>query len=252
MRRSNTAAFIRKAQQIHGDRYQYNLVQYQLARVKVVIICPSHGQFEQRPNDHLGGDGCPQCKFEKLADMKRGSAESFISRANEVHANQYDYSQIEYKNAITKVNILCPEHGEFKQTPDKHLGGTGCPKCSNGVSRGERQIMKVLDELGVLYEREKRFSDLCGTTKNSRLRYDFWLPDYNLLIEYDGEHHFEPVQTKGRLSKNKAAVKHKRTKINDKKKDKYAKKNGYDLLRIRYDQNIQDCLLSHNSIPAFS
>lgn len=242
MKRSNTTDFIQKAKQKHGDTYDYSLVEYQLARIKVKIVCPVHGAFEQRPNDHLRGDKCPRCKFDKIAAMKRSTVQDFAARATKIHNNRYDYSLVKYKNAITKVNIVCPEHGSFKQTPDKHLGGTGCPKCSYCVSRGEREVMSILDRFGIKYEREKRFPGLCGSTKNSRLRYDFWLPDHNLLIEYDGEQHFKPIRTRGRLSENQAATRYAATKINDKKKNAYAKKNGYKLLRIRYDEDIQSAL----------
>lgn len=238
MKRITTKDFIRKAKQKHGNNFDYSKVEYVKACLKVSIGCRVHGYWQQRPNDHLMGYGCPQCKFDLIASQKRSNANEFIKKAKVVHGTEYDYSKVVYVNAITKVDIVCKMHGVFLQTPDKHLGGTACPKCSNGVSRGEKAIQKILDAKGIKYTTEKRFPGLCGTTPNSRLRYDFWLPDHNLLIEYDGEHHFQPVQTKGRLTKKQAIIRHKATKVNDRKKNEYARKNGYNLIRIKYDEDL--------------
>jgi len=251
-KQSNTTEFIKKAREKHGDKYKYSRVEYIKSCDKVTIICQEHGEWQQRPNDHLMGCGCPGCKFDKLADMKRKGVLDFIAEAILVHGPIYNYSNVLYTNAITKVDIGCGEHGTFKQTPDKHLGGCGCPKCSHGISRGEKRIQKYFDENNVKYEREKRFDDLCGLTKNSRLRYDFYLPDYNTLLEYDGEQHFMPINVKGRLDELAIHVKHEATKVNDKKKNKYAKKNGYKLVRIPYTEydrieNIISYFLTHET-----
>ncbi len=242
MRRSNTKEFIKKAHIKHGDKYDYSKVCYIKACDKVKIGCSEHGYWEQRPNDHLQGNGCPACKFDRISAMKRCSVQTFIKKAQEIHG-EYNYSKVQYVNAITKVEIICKEHGPFFQTPDKHTSGkTRCPRCSNLTSRGEKVIEGYLDSRNIQYEREKRFSDLTGLTPNSRLRYDFFLPKYNLLIEYDGEHHFRPIRTKGRLSEDQASYKYTRTKINDKKKNLYAKQHGLDLVRISYNDDILKCL----------
>lgn len=241
MKRLTTKEFIENARAVHGTKYSYGNVVYQRSCMKVSITCPQHGDWLQRPNDHLTGYGCPSCKFDKTAGIKRSNINEFVERANVIHG-EYDYSNVQYINAITKVEIICIRHGAFFQTPDKHLSGTMCPKCSNGMSRGERQIQKLLEEKGIEYEFNKTFPGLHGRTKNAALRYDFYLPSYNLLIEYDGEHHFKPVRTKGRLTTKQAIERHEVTKINDKKKNRYAIKNGIELLRIKYNQDINDVL----------
>lgn len=250
MRRLTLEQFIEKSKAVHGDMYTYTT--YVKNSVKVAISCPAHGVFMQRPADHMNGDGCPNCKFDRLAALKRGTLSSFIERANAVHDSAYDYNESVYVNAITKLTVNCRQHGPFLVTPDKHLGGIGCVKCSNGISRGERKIQQWLDTNGITYEREKRFPGLCGSTPNSRLRFDFFLPDYDVLIEFDGEHHFTPVRTKGRLSAEQAVIKHLRTVENDSKKTAYAQQHGYQLLRIRYIQDIHillsDILKCHQLI----
>ena len=117
--------FIAKAREVHGDKYDYSKVEYVGALTKVCIICPEHGEFWQEANSHLRGQGCPKCKYEK----QTSSTEEFIQKAHKVHGDKYDYSKVEYVGALTKVCIICPEHGEFWQIPSAHLRGQGCPKC---------------------------------------------------------------------------------------------------------------------------
>lgn len=117
--------FIKKAKEIHGNRYDYSKVDYINCKTKVNIICSEHGEFFQTPNSHLFGRGCPGC-----SGTKKLIIEEFIEKARLVHGDRYDYSKVEYVNNGTKVCIICSEHGEFKQTPNSHLNGCGCKKCS--------------------------------------------------------------------------------------------------------------------------
>ena len=124
-RRSSKKDFITKARKIHGDKYDYSKVDYVNNYTKICIICPEHGEFWQTPHNHLSGQGCPKCGVEKQTSTK----EEFIKKAKEIHGDKYDYSKVDYSNAHTKVCIICPNHGEFWQTPNNHLRGHGCPKC---------------------------------------------------------------------------------------------------------------------------
>ena len=94
--RGNT--FISKAATIHHNKFDYTLVDYRYASQKVKIICPVHGAWEQRPNDHLMGCGCPGCKFDKIASQKRHTVHDFIHHAMMKHGNTYDYSRVRYIN----------------------------------------------------------------------------------------------------------------------------------------------------------
>jgi hypothetical protein len=67
-RRSNTGQFIAKAKRVHGDKYDYSLVSYETTKLPVKIVCPAHGEFEQKPHDHLSGSGCRKC----AVDRRRG------------------------------------------------------------------------------------------------------------------------------------------------------------------------------------
>lgn len=117
--------FILKARNMHGWKYDYSKVEYSNNKTKVCIICPEHGEFWQTPHSHLHGKGCPNC----CKRNKKYTTNEFIAKAKEIHGNKYDYSKIEYIDAKTKVCIICPEHGEFWQTPASHLDGKGCEKC---------------------------------------------------------------------------------------------------------------------------
>ena len=123
---------------------------------------------------------------------KKLTLEDFIQRAREVHGNKYDYSKVTYVNANTKVCIICPEHGEFWQKPSKHLVGHGCPMCKE--SKLENEIRDFLDKKDINYIAQKTFKWLkC----DGPLKLDFYLPEYNVAIECQGEQHFYPVDFAG-------------------------------------------------------
>ena len=214
---SNTAEFVDKAKKIHNNKYDYSKVNYIDAKTKVCIICPEHSEFWQTPNSHLNGHGCYQCGM--ISCIPNGmSTYEFIDKAKKIHGNAYDYSMVEYVNTHTKVCIICPEHGEFWQTPNCHLDGKGCPKCRE--SHLERDIRFLLDKNSIAYEyRKKNFEWLKG------LELDFFLPDYNIAIECQGEQHFKPVSFGG----DKIEKYNKQIKLDKLKLDK-CKNNGVELL----------------------
>ena len=138
-----TEEFIKKAREVHGDKYDYSKVEYNGSFAKVTIICPIHGEFEQTPCSHLRGGGCAKCNWENT----RLTTEEFIRKAIEVHGNKYDYSKLEYKDAFKKVTIICPIHGEFEQVPSSHLIGFGCAKCSGLAKLTTEEFIKKAREV---------------------------------------------------------------------------------------------------------
>lgn len=181
------AYFIEKSVQVHGDNYNYSEVTYQGMNEKVKIICPKHGEFWMRPHDHIRGQGCPQCAIEIIASKERKNNELFFIEARQIHGDKYDYSKVDYKNNKTKVCIICPEHGEFWQTPQMHINRKrGCPICNE--SKLERTVRLLLTEQGIDFVYQKKFSWL------GLLSLDFYLPKYNVAIECQGKQHFEPVE----------------------------------------------------------
>lgn len=118
--------FIEKANKIHHNKYNYSLTKYKNIKMKIKIICNEHGEFEQIPEYHLQGYGCYKC-----SNIVR-NVDDFIIKANMVHKSLYDYSNSNYVSSREPITIKCKIHGCFSQTPNDHLNGCGCPKCSLG------------------------------------------------------------------------------------------------------------------------
>src|SRR5690606_9045744 len=118
-----TEYFIERAKQIHGNKFDYSLVDYKNNNTKIKIICDNGHIFEQLPSNHLNKFGCFKC------DGKNKNTEDFIKSALKKHGNKYDYRLVKYQNNRTKVKIICPIHNVFEQRPTSHLSGQGCPKC---------------------------------------------------------------------------------------------------------------------------
>lgn len=221
--------FLEKAKKVHGDKFIYDKVLYSNNRTDVIITCLEHGDFTQKPNYHLLGNGCPLC-----GGTKKLTDDDFIVRSQAIHGDKYNYSLTDYQGNKKKVKIVCPEHGEFMQSPSHHLMGCGCPSCNE--SKGEKLISKILKEKNIIFVRQKRFPDC----KNKAvLPFDFYLPDYNACIEFDGIQHFEPWRLKDSL---KANLKLQKTQENDKIKNEYCQTNSIVLIRIKYNENIENKL----------
>jgi len=218
--------FINESRKIHGYKYDYSLVDYKNAKTKIKIICSIHGVFEQIPDNHNTKKyGCPKCsKSHKL------TTKEFINESKKIHG-RYDYSLVDYKNTNTKVIIICLTHGIFEQKPEKHLIGNGCPKCKE--SHGERKISNFLEEHNISFKQEYVF-DSCRNI--NPLPFDFYLPNYNTCIEYDGIQHFEPVEFFG--GKDSLVIR----KGMDKIKTQFCTSNKIDIIRIKYTENIDDML----------
>lgn len=122
----STDDFVIKSLIVHGYAYDYSLVNYESANSKVKIICPTHGEFLQKPKGHLSGNGCVDCWLESM----RFTTSDFIKRSTINHGDKYDYSKVEYVDKHTRVEIVCQEHGSFLQEAGEHMRGAGCPKCA--------------------------------------------------------------------------------------------------------------------------
>jgi len=225
MRRLSTKEFINKAINVHSNKFNYSKVEYVGNKNKVIIICSKHGEFLQKPNDHLSGYGCKKCQYEKTSKENRFTNEIFINKAKHLHNNKFNYSLVEYDGYENKVLIICNEHGNFKQTPHAHLQGSGCPSCCE--SRGEKKIAEILNKYNLEFIREKTFNDL---KDKSNLFYDFYLPKFKLFIEYNGIQHCRPINFFGG-------------------KEGYAKIKRHDLIKLKYAIDKKYLLISLYDIP---
>jgi hypothetical protein len=132
--------FIKNAILVHGDKYDYSKTDYVNNLKEVIIICKEHGQFLQLPKTHKRGNGCHECGRKKTANTRKMTTEEFIENASQIHGNIYNYSKTLYKKSIEKVIIICKEHGEFEQTPNRHLCGHGCQICAHKKISNSRKM----------------------------------------------------------------------------------------------------------------
>ena len=220
-----TETFIEKAREIHGDKYDYSKVEYKDSKTKVCIICPTHGEFWQRPHNHLIGQGCPICKQENSRKILSLTLESFIEKARKVHGDKYDYSKVVYINNNTKVCIICPIHGEFWQKPSKHLLGEGCPCCNE--SKLEEKTRLLLDKLHINFIPQKKMDWL------GKKSLDFYLPEYQTAIECQGRQHFEATDFFGGMKGLSERQKR------DKEKAELCENNGVKLIYFNYNEKIK-------------
>ena len=172
--------FEQRAKEIHGDKYDYSKVEYVNNSTKVCIICPEHGEFWQTASEHLRGHGCPKCGQLLVSKKKQISFDDYLIRFKEVHGDKYDYTHTIYINSLTKINIVCPKHGEFWQLPYDHCTGHGCPKCANQQSKAEEEIVRFLSENTDFKIQTRDKSILKGK------ELDIYIPEKKTGIEYNG------------------------------------------------------------------
>ena len=212
--------FLSAAKEVHGDKYDYSKVKYINNKTKVCIICPEHGEFWQRPFDHIiGKKGCQKCVGRGL------TLHDFEKLARKVHGDRYDY--LSYSSSDTKARILCKKCGrEFTQKGWSHLQGHGCPYCKQ--SKLEWNVLYFLEENNVTFEAQKKF-DWLG---NQSL--DFYLPNCNIAIECQGEQHFKGSRCFGH--KELEGKWHERDKV----KKALCDENGIELIYYTNARNAPD------------
>ena len=143
MRKLTIKEFIKKSRQKHGRKYNYAKAVYEGKDKKLIITCPVHGDFMQNAGNHMRGQGCPECKKRKIGDALRSSKKNFIEKAKKIHGSKYQYKNVVYVNAFTKVSITCKSHGDFMQIPNSHLKGRGCPIC--GLEKNHKAVSFTFD-----------------------------------------------------------------------------------------------------------
>lgn len=226
----DTESFIKKATKIHGNLYDYSKVEYINNKSSVTIICPIHGEFSQTPESHLKGHGCKECAL--IKDTKRKTYELYkvLEKCIDVHDNYYKYiyNPSSYQNETSKIEIICPKHGIFKQRANFHLNGGGCPKCN--VSKGQIKVRKFLQDNFPKINFVEQYRD----SFLERLSYDFYLPELKLAIEYNGAQHYMPVDIFGGEETFKKQLER------DKRKLDLSNENGIILFSIKYDKDEED------------
>lgn len=211
--------FISAARKVHEDKYDYSKVEYVNESTKVCIVCPTHGEFWQRPIDHvIGKKGCQKC-------VGRGfTLRDFEKLAREVHGDKYDY--LEYFKSDIKMKIRCRTCGhEFMQKGWSHLQGHGCPYCNS--SRLETEVRLLFERNSIECNEQKTFEWLKNT---SNLYLDFYLPNYNLAIECQGSQHFPNSRNFG--GEDKYTI----INFRDKLKKKLCDEHGIELVYFTHEK----------------
>lgn len=217
---STTEIFIQKIEKRFPNKFILDKVEYVNHKTKIKIGCKYHGYFYITPNNLLSGKGCAKCGYERSRKASLKTTNYFIKKSKMIHGDKYKYDKSKYTRAKDLIIITCPEHGDFKQKAISHMIGKGCPRCND--SKGERKISLFLTKNNIKFIREYRLS-------NYKYKYDFYLPELNMLIEYDGEQHFKPMRF---VENNNDRLKY--IQRNDEIKNELARNNGYILLRIKY------------------
>lgn len=226
--RSTLAEFKAKANKKHDGRYTYEHAVYVNNVTPIIITCVIHKTFTQRPKDHLEGSGCKECA---IAATRSDTAE-FIYKAQKIHrvkgVSKYNYDQVKYITNKDDVIIKCnvKGHTTFHQRPTDHLNGSGCPRCKS--SHGENQIDQFLSNLYIPFCSQKTFEE-CKNIK--MLPFDFYLEEFNLLIEYQGKQHYYANTLMG----GEEGLK--KRQLHDNIKKQFCIINGINLLEIRYNED---------------
>ena len=168
--------FLEKSKEVHGDKYDYSLVEYVNTNTKVKIICKEHGMFEQLSYSHLAGSGCAKCSG------KNKTIDDFIKKAKEVHADKFDYSLVtEYKPNREKMTVICKKHGAFGVTYDHHINRCqGCPKCKSLNLDG------FIEKANKVHDNKYDYSKVIYT--NNRAKVDIICPIHGLFNQRVSEH----------------------------------------------------------------
>ena len=251
-KRLTNEQFKERANIKHNGKYIYTETEYVDNKTPVKIICPIHGVFEQTPNSHLQGKGCQKCGHEATNEKNRGlirseeikkklcelsrkytnrnytnnfgrkkgtlgyTSESFIAKVKKMYGDKYIFDKIEYRGATKNIEVICPKHGSFPITPAHLLEGRSCPKCN--CSKLEEEIKELLTENNIEYVEQYKNKGL------RRLKIDFFLPQYNIGIECQGEQHFMVVEHFGGEEDYKKRV------DRDLRKKQYCKELGINLI----------------------
>jgi predicted nucleic acid-binding Zn-ribbon protein len=233
--KKNISQFIKKAKIVHNNKYDYSISEYKNSYTKIKIMCPEHGIFKQLPNDHLSGSGCSKC-----SPNSKLSINELLIKFKNIHKGKYEYNIKEYNNQKDIINVNCPEHGNFDIKLLNHLNGSGCPECYIN-SKGEDKIIEIFKKNNIEYEYQKKFNSCRNILP---LPFDFYIPEKNTLIEYDGIQHFKPVEQFGGEAEYKNRV------ILDSIKSKWCKDNNIYLIRIPYTEydNIEGILKKESII----
>jgi len=222
--------FISRAIAVHGEgKYDYSKVKLTGMHDRVLIKCNVCGTwFKQIACNHLNGATCKQCAVKKRSQAQIKSLSEFVRDARKIHGDAYSYEKVVCNGFKKPIKIYCKKCKKyFHQAMGDHLAGKGCPSCAS--SKGEKNISLLLKRNNIIFQQQKKF---IGCKNKTYLLFDFYLPDYNIAVEYDGEQHYKSIEFFGGDSTLKE------TQYRDNIKTNYCYENDIILCRIKYNQDI--------------
>jgi len=218
---------------VHGDRYDLSEINYKNSTSDVTPICNKHGKFVINARKFLLGHGCQKCYDERRGNSLRYSLNEVIEMCKAAHGDKYIYNKCEYHDMLIPFKIVCPIHGEFLQTPAKHIHQKqGCPKCN--ASHLETEISDFLDKEKIEYEQYYHPVWL------GLQSLDFYLPKYNVGIECQGIQHYEPISFSGDKSDESKCKNYEVIKERDQRKKQLCEENGVKLLYFTHYDNVDE------------
>lgn len=234
-------SYIARAKEIHGDKYDYTETTYEkkeyhgkLQWVLANIYCPTHGYFDARPDVHVTMKcGCNLCagnyNFMPVEERKA----HWVARCQKKYGDRFDYSQFNYVDNDTKGIIICREHNfAYEQDPWTHLRHAGgCPICTG--SEGEVHIRKWLEDNNVTFTPQYKIPNENSDCKRQYLVADFHLPDYNLIVEMNGEQHYKYI---AHFHDGREQWTFEDQQIRDQTLRTYCQDHHINLLEIKYDE----------------
>lgn len=178
--------FVQKSREVHGDFYNYDKVVYEKSTNHVIITCPKHGDFSQRPDAHIRGLGCPICNA-----TSKMTTERFVMKLKDIFGNKYDLSNVVYRGPYENVKAICPIHGEFEKRACSFLRGHGCQQCGYGTrSKQEDEVYdylrEIIDKKYRIFRNTKKY--LYHNGKLTNFEIDIFIPSLRLGVEVNGEY----------------------------------------------------------------
>lgn len=204
---------IEEFNKVHNNFYTYPNLTWKNRIDSIDIICPVHGEFQQKAINHSKGHGCKKCAKEKTSKALQYNLEDVINKANIVHNFKYTYPRAIYKDSKSKITITCEKHGDFKQKVNNHLSGKGCSKCIENCSKKENVLYEFLSEY---FETEQSNRSILG-----RQELDIVIHSKKLAIEYNGLYWHSDKFVKNNYHLNKTEK---------------ANKKGFDLIHVFDDE----------------
>lgn len=243
--------FVKRANDIHGEKYLYNKEDFIGMSIKIKIYCKKHNlYFEQTPSNHIHKTNptkCPLCAAEEVINKNRDTFEEFLIKTEKVHGKNYLYNKETYVNSTTKIKIFCKRCNKwFEQTPHHHLNGNGCPICKK--SKMEEKVMFLLETQKINFIYQHTFDWLIFKRKQYL---DFYLPDYNIAIECQGEQHFKPIDFSHKDDKSETLKRYNLNLLRDKNKRNLCDEHNIKILYLNYNDNLNEklsVLLKENGI----